>query len=152
MKNMFESYIGKRSTPTRNTVERGAVRKFAEAIGDPHPLFVDEDTGKFSSYRGNIAPPTFPRVFDYGSIEGFHLPNVGLIHGEQSFHYERPLMVGERIQCFTVVKDYYEREGTGGKLGFLVIEDVGEDSRGERIFTSQAIVIITEEVRKRLSK
>jgi hydroxyacyl-ACP dehydratase HTD2-like protein with hotdog domain len=90
-------------------------------------------------------------VFDYGTIEGFHLPNVGLIHGEQSFHYERPLKVGESIQCFTEIKDYYERDGTGGKLGFLVIEDVGEDLRGKRIFTSQAIVIITEEVRKRLS-
>ncbi|QHE61688.1 MaoC family dehydratase [Rossellomorea vietnamensis] len=149
---MFESYIGKRSTSTRNAVERGAVRKFADAIGDPHPFYVDEDAGKSSSYGGNIAPPTFPRVFDYGSIEGFHLPNDGLIHGEQSFHYERPLKVGETIQCYTEIKNYYEREGTGGELGFLVIEDVGEDSRGERIFTSQAIVIITEEVRKRLSK
>ncbi|WP_201715010.1 MaoC family dehydratase N-terminal domain-containing protein [Rossellomorea arthrocnemi] len=148
---MFQSYIGKRSTPVENSVEKGAVRKFAEAIGDPHPIYVDEMAGKHSSYGGNIAPPTFPRVFDYGTIEGFHLPNVGLIHGEQSFHYERPLKVGESIQCFTEIKDYYERDGTGGKLGFLVIEDVGEDLRGKRIFTSQAIVIITEEVRKRLS-
>ncbi|MFI8687232.1 MaoC family dehydratase N-terminal domain-containing protein [Rossellomorea sp. NPDC077527] len=149
---MFESFIGKRSTPIENQVERGAVRKFAEAIGDPHPLYVDDATGKRSRYEGNIAPPTFPRVLGFGSVEGLHLPNVGLIHGEQSFHYVRPLKVGESIQCYTEIKDYYERKGTDGALGFLVIEDVGVDLHGERIFTSQAIVIITEAVRKRLSK
>jgi acyl dehydratase len=147
---MFQSYIGKRSTSVENCVEKGAVRKFAEAIGDLNPIYVDEEAGKRSRYRGNIAPPTFPRVFHYGTIEGFHLPNVGLIHGEQSFHYERPLKVGECIQCYTKIKDYYERKGSGGTLGFLVIEDIGEDSGGKRIFTSEAIVIITEAVRERL--
>ncbi|TMU87386.1 MaoC family dehydratase [Bacillus sp. BHET2] len=149
---MFQAYIGKRSTSVENCVEKGAVRKFAEAIGDPHPIYVDEEVGRRSRHRVNIAPPTFPRVFDYGTIEGFHLPNDGLIHGEQSFHYERPLKVGENIQCYTKIKDYYERNGSDGTLGFLVIEDVGEVPGGERVFTSEAIVIITEEVRKRLSK
>lgn len=149
---MFQSFIGKRSTPIENCVERGAVRKFAEAIGDPHPIYMDKDAGKRSRFGGNIAPPTFPRVLEYGTIEGFHLPNVGLIHGEQSFQYERPLSVGETIHCYTEIKDYYERNGSGGTLGFLVIEDVGEDLHGKRIFTSEAIVIITEAVRKRLSK
>ncbi|KPL60041.1 MaoC family dehydratase N-terminal domain-containing protein [Rossellomorea vietnamensis] len=149
---MFHSYIGRRSTPIKNSVERGAVKKFAEAIGDPHPIYVDEEAGERSRYGGNIAPPTFPRLLDFGTVEGFHLPNVGLIHGEQSFRFERPLMVGESIQCYTEIKDYYERNGTGGTMGFLVIEDVGEDIHGERIFTSQAIIIITGAVRKRLSK
>ncbi|RBP08020.1 MaoC family dehydratase N-terminal domain-containing protein [Rossellomorea aquimaris] len=149
---MFQAYIGKRSPSVENCVEKGAVRKFAEAIGDPHPIYVDEEAGKSSRYRGNIAPPTFPRVLDYGTIEGFHLPNVGLIHGEQTFHYERPLKVGECIQCYTEIKDYYERKGSGGTLGFLVIEDIGEDSGGKRIFASEAIVIITEAVRERLGK
>ncbi|MCA1062807.1 MaoC family dehydratase N-terminal domain-containing protein [Rossellomorea sp. AcN35-11] len=149
---MFQSHIGKRSTSVANDVERGAVRKFAEAIKDPHPLYVDEKAGKRSRYKDNIAPPTFPRVFDYGTIEGFHLPNIGLIHGEQTFHYKRPLKVGERIHCHTEIKDYYERKGSDGTLGFLVIEDIGEDQAGIRIFTAESIVIITEAVRERLGK
>ena len=32
---MFEHLIGKRSNKVINIVERGAVKKFAEAIGDP---------------------------------------------------------------------------------------------------------------------
>lgn len=86
-------------------MERGAVKKFAEAIGDIHPIYFEEETGRNSRFRNNIAPPTFPRTFDYGVIEGLNLPNKGLIHGEQTFHYERPLLVGEEIVCYSEVKN-----------------------------------------------
>ena len=148
---MFKSFVGKRSNGVKNTVERGAVKKFAEAIGDFHPIYLDEEFGKHSRYRQNIAPPTFPRVFDYGKIDGFHLPNVGLIHGEQTFEYKRPLIVGETINCYTEIKDYYEKKGGHGFMGFLVLSDNGEDQEGNLIFTAKSVVIITEEVRKVLT-
>lgn len=145
---MFTEAIGKKSKKVKNSVERGAVKKFAEAIGDEHPIYLDEETGKQSRYKENIAPPTFPRVFDYGKIEDLKLPDKGLIHGEQIYHYERPLIVGEEVLCYTEVKDYYERTGSNGTMGFLVIENGGEDREGNIIFTSSSIVIITEAVRK----
>lgn len=148
---MFKAFIGKRSNSVKNVVERGAVKKFAEAIGDCHPIFVDEEFGKETRYKQNIAPTTFPRVFDYGKIENFHLPNVGLIHGEQIFEYKRPLFVGETIYCYTEIKDYYEKKGGHGFMGFLVLSDNGEDQGGNLVFTAKSIVIITEEVRKVLT-
>jgi acyl dehydratase len=145
---MFKEAIGKKSKRIKNIVERGAVKKFAEAIGDMHPIYVDEETGRQSRYKQNIAPPTFPRVFDYGVIEGLNLPDKGLIHGEQTYHYERPLLVGEEVYCYAEVKDYYEKAGKNGTMGFLVLENGGEDIDGNTIFTSSSVVIITEAVRK----
>jgi acyl dehydratase len=133
-------------------VERGAVKKFAEAIGDLHPIYFDEDTGRLSRYKANIAPPTFPRTFDYGVIEGLNLPPKGLIHGEQTFHYERPLLVGEEVYCFSKVKNYFEKKGNFGEMGFLVIESFGEDVAGKIIFSSTSTVVISEAVRKVLVK
>ena len=145
---MFTESIGKKSNKVKNMVERGAVKKFAESIGDTHPIYLDEETGENSRYKRNIAPPTFPRVFDYGVIDGLNLPNKGLIHGEQTYHYKRPLLVGEEIYCYTVVKDYYEKAGKNGSMGFLVLENNGQDLTGNTIFTSSSVVIITEAVRK----
>ncbi|MFD0050021.1 MaoC family dehydratase N-terminal domain-containing protein [Actinomycetes bacterium NPDC127524] len=145
---MFKECIGRSSNRVKNTVERGAVKKFAEAIGDLHPIYFDEETGINSRFRTNIAPPTFPRVFDYGEIEGIHLPNKGLIHGEQVYHYERPLLAGEEIYCFSTVKDFYEKSGSNGEMGFLVLESYGESKEGSAIFSSKQVVIITEAVRK----
>lgn len=133
-------------------MERGAVKKFAEAIGDLHPIYFDEETGRNSRYQNNIAPPTFPRTFDYGEIEGLNLPNKGLIHGEQTFHYERPLVVGEEILCYSEVKKYFEKKGNFGEMGFLIVENVGEDLAGNTIFSSTSTVVISEAVRKVLTK
>lgn len=145
---MYSEFIGKRSNKVRNTVERGAVKKFAEAIGDLHPIFVDEEAGRKSRFKNNIAPPTFPRVFDYGVFEDLRLPGKGLIHGEQIYHYERPLLVGEEIQCYSEVKSYFEKSGGSGKMAFLSIKQYGEDLNGHLIFSSEQVIIITEAVRK----
>ena len=149
---MLKEQIGKQSDKVKNVVERGAVKKFAEAIGDLHPIFFDEDTGRLSRYKNNIAPPTFPRVFDYGAIEGLNLPNKGLIHGEQTFHYVRPLLVGEEVYCYSIVKKYFEKKGNFGQMGFLVLESFGEDSKGTTIFSSTSTIVISEAVRKVLNR
>lgn len=148
---MFAEHVGKCSKKVKNIVERGAVKKFAEAIGDLHPIYWDEETGKNSRYQTNIAPPTFPRVFDYGVIEGLNLPAKGLIHGEQYFHYNRPLFVGEELFCYSKVESYDEKQSSMGKIGRLVITSYGEDASGNVIFTSTSTIIITEAVKKGMS-
>ncbi|MEY2194542.1 MaoC family dehydratase N-terminal domain-containing protein [Neobacillus sp. BF23-41] len=149
---MFKDQIGKQSNKVKNDIERGAVKKFAEAIGDLHPIYFDEETGRNSRNKANIAPPTFPRTFDYGVIEGLNLPNKGLIHGEQTFHYKRPLRVGETIYCYTKVKSYFEKKGKFGEMGFLVVENYGEDLSGALIFSSSSTIVISEAVRKVLAR
>lgn len=145
---MLKNTIGKRSATVKNTVEKGAVKKFAEAIGDLSPIYVDEAFGKHSRFGRNIAPPTFPVTFEFEAIDELKLPSKGLIHGEQSFHYKRPLFVGEDVNCFAEVKDYYEKTGSFGKMGFLVISRSGLATDGELIFTEERVIIINEEVRK----
>ncbi|MBD8038462.1 MaoC family dehydratase N-terminal domain-containing protein [Solibacillus sp. A46] len=145
---MFKEAIGTRSTVIKNTVERGAVKKFAEAINDLAPIYYDEEAGKNSRYKRNIAPPTFPVTLDFGTIPNLKLPAKGLIHGEQIFHYERPIFVGEELYCSTEVKDYYEKTGSNGRMGFLVIRREGLDIDQNLIFSEDRILIINEAVRK----
>jgi acyl dehydratase len=145
---MYKEYIGKRSISVANIVERAAVRNFAIALGDSHPIYTDEDFASQTIYKKNIAPPTFPRTFVYGSIDGMQLPSSGLIHGEQEFHYKRPLLVGEKIYCYIRVEDYFEKKAKSGTLSFLVTVSVGEDLNGVTVFTSKSVVIITEAVKK----
>lgn len=145
---MFENMIGKRSEKVLNAVEGGAVKKFAEAIGDAHPIYLDRGYAEGTTYGKNIAPPTFPTVFEYGKIEGLELQRAGLIHGEQQYRYERPLFVGEELRCWLEVEDYREKQGSVGKLGFLAIKSSGESPSGDPIFSSTQVIVITETVRK----
>ena len=129
---LYESSVGRSSQPVKNLVERGAVRRFAEAIADPSPLYTDEERARESCHGRLLAPPTFPRTFDYGRVEGLELPAAGLILGEFRIAYERPLFVGDEIFCSMRLKDSYDKRGRRGLLGFLVFERTGESPEGER--------------------
>lgn len=142
----FEEHVGARSEPVRNTVERGAVRKFAEAIGDLNPLYLDEEAAARSRWGRLIAPPTFPRVFDFGEIDEIELPEAGVIHGEQTYHYARPLFVGEDLRCYTVFEETYEKKGRAGRMRFVVLKRVAEDEEGEQVMTTRDVYILTEAV------
>jgi acyl dehydratase len=148
---MFRDKIGARSAPVRNWVERGAVRKFADSIGDPNPLYRDEAAAARSRWGRPIAPPTFPRVFEYGEIDGIRLPPVGVIHGEQEYQYERPLFVGEEVVCTTVLGNAYEKQGRSGPMTFLVFERIGETPAGERIFVATETYVLTETVMRSMA-
>ena len=145
---MFAQAVGNCSNRVLNIVNREKVIQFARAIGDEHPIYVDAETGKKSRYGENIVPPTYPRVFNYGNIEGLKLPSKGLIHGEQIYHYKRPLIVGEEVYCYAKVLDYKERLGSNGKMGIIRIENIGEDQDGAVIFSSTIVIIINEAVQK----
>ncbi len=141
---MWDQFIGRRSPVVTNTVERGAVRKFAQAIGDDNPLFKDEEAARVSRHGRLLAPPTFPVTFEYAPIEGFNLPGAGLIHGQQGFSYQRPLYVGEDVSCYVTLDSANERNGALGKMTFLILTSVGEDAEGKEIFRSSSTIIVTE--------
>ena len=151
---MYWDSIGKRSDYVKNVIERGAVKKFAEAIGNLHPIFIDEDFGRKSRFGTNIAPPTFPRTFNFGEVEGLYLPDnlKGVIHGSHAYDYKQPLLVGQEVLCYTVVKNYFEKQGKLGKMGFLILEEAAMDLDGTQIFTSECNYIISETVREQVTQ
>lgn len=133
----------------KNKVDRDRVKQFAEAIGDISEVYVDQNRLTTLTPNQTIAPPTFPIVLNYGEVEGLIFPN-GIIHGEQSFTYHRPLLVGEDVYCSFKVDSYTEKRGSTGRLGFLVLSDQGLDTNGHIIFSSKRLNIITEAVKKEM--
>src|SRR4030042_3409579 len=51
--------IGKVDPPHLREVERGAIRRYAESVGDDNPLYNDEEYAKKTKYGGIISPPGF---------------------------------------------------------------------------------------------
>ena len=136
--------IGRSSPPTLNEVEKGAIRRFAEAIGDYNPIYYDEEYARASGYPTIVAPPTFPASF-HSSADLRELLGVGiksLLHAEQSFEYERPIFAGDRIFVATRVADVLERTGPAGKMDVAVIEDEGRDAEGNLVFRARRTLIV----------
>ncbi|RIV22055.1 MaoC family dehydratase [Alicyclobacillaceae bacterium I2511] len=140
----FSAFMGQSSSPVRNEVEKGAIRRFAEALGDPNPLYRDEVYARSMGYASVPAPPTFSRTFDYGTIAGFTLPEEGLIHGDQSFTYYAPIVAGDVLYCSSQLLQVKERKGSLGKMVFLVLEQSVRDGQGQLRLQEQMTVIYTE--------
>jgi acyl dehydratase len=136
--------IGRSSPPTLNEVEKGAIRRFAEALGDYNPIYYDEEYARASGYPTVVAPPTFPASF-HSAADLRELLGVGiksLLHAEQGFEYERPILAGDRIYVSTKVADVLEKPGPAGRMDVAVIEDEGRDEEGNLVFRARRTLVV----------
>ncbi len=138
------SLIGRESEPAVHEVEKGAIRRFAEALGDPNPLYVDEAAARAAGYPALVAPATFAVALT--SNERFrHSLDLGtrsILHSEQQFEYARPIVAGDRITVRSKVADVQERAGASGPMDVIVIEDEGRDDAGALVFRTRATLIL----------
>jgi acyl dehydratase len=123
--------IGRESEVVLFEVERGAIRKFAEAVQDQTP----------ECLRGEVAPPTFPTTFRI-TIPGLTFDLARVLHGAQEYRYERPLRAGDRVRCRVRVADVYRRQGRLGEMTFLILVMEGRDESGTSVFTGTTTAIL----------
>jgi len=123
--------IGRESEVVLFELERGAIRKFAEAVQDQTP----------ECLRGDVAPPTFPTTFRI-TIPGLTYDLARVLHGAQEYRYERPLRAGDRVRCRVRVADVYQRKGRLGEMTFLILVMEGRDESGTSVFTGTTTAIL----------
>jgi acyl dehydratase len=154
--------VGRPAGRARVRVERGPVANFARAVHDDDPAYHDPAGAEAAGLPGIPAPPTFPFAMEHwgrfaeeqpepeddhvnaiGEVMGPLLAGGGIIlHGEQSFEYERPVLVGDVLDGRTTVVDVYEKESKGRRMTFLVLETVWSDaSTGGTVATSRMNLI-----------
>jgi acyl dehydratase len=126
-----KSLIGNASEPQVFEVERGAIRRFADAIGDPEP----------AHRAGDVAPPTFPTSFRV-PVPGLNVDPSHFLHGGEEYQYERPLRPGDSITCVRRVMDVFERKGRMGPMAFVISELEGRDAHGEAVFRGRSTLIV----------
>jgi len=98
-------------------VSRAKIKEFADAIGDANPIYHDPEAARAAGHPDVIAPPTFLTIVNLGAINAIVTdPELGLdygrmVHGDQSFAYERPIHAGDVLAVTTTVADVMNRAG-----------------------------------------
>ena len=108
-------YLGRTYPPSPPyEVSRVKIAEFADAIGDPSPLYRDRDAARAAGHPDVIAPPTFPVVISMAAgARAIADPGLGLnyamvVHGEQRFEYSRPLRAGDVVTAEVTISDIRE--------------------------------------------
>ncbi len=98
-------------------VSRLKIMEYAQAIGDPNPVYRDLDAARQAGYPDVIAPPTFAVVVALpASIAAVRdtVPGTGhpvIVHVEQRFEYARPIRAGDVLHAEAAVIGIRELRG-----------------------------------------
>ena len=141
--NKLKPMIGKSTRPAIFEIEKGQVRRFANAIGEDNPIHTDEKAAKAAGYSALVAPPTFAAAL--GALDPL-IAEVGLdsqatMHAEEEYEYFRPIFVGDVLSVVHRIADVYDKHAPNGRLIFLVVETRGNDKRGRAVFKGRRVLV-----------
>jgi len=139
----FAAAVGRTSHPVSYLVEAGHVRRFADAIGDPSPIYRELAAAQAAGHPRIPAPPTFATALrSLDPREGLDIDWTKLLHGEQEFSYQRPLYCGDRVSVIGRISEAYVKEGKAGPMDMMVIETQATDEQGAPVYSARALIVI----------
>ena len=132
------------------------IRRWAQGMQNPHPLYYDEDYAKESAFGGIVAPQSFvvccsdshgaaPSI--QGRIEGTHM-----LFGGDEWWFERRVKPGDRVTQERTLFDYTVKETKfAGPTMFARGDTIYTNQRGERVAKQRCTSIRyrADEARKR---
>jgi acyl dehydratase len=135
-------------------VGKASIRRFAVAIGDDNPLYLDEEYAKKSKYGGIIAPPTF--VCETGQFYSDELLEDGMsqdmqdlapsikamaIRGGNEYEFFHPLRPEDVITARSKIIDIYEKTAKTGRLLFIIRQWTYANHKNKVIATNKETMI-----------
>jgi len=139
------SVLGVESAPIHYDVEKGAIRKFAEAIGDEDPIYYDAKAAQDAGLKTIVAPPTFLCTF-----RAQELPDLKIafgrvrLNGGNAYEYYQPIYAGDTVTVTAKYADVAERTGRTGKMVFVSTELTFRNQHGEVVAKGRHTGIMRE--------
>jgi hypothetical protein len=154
----WAAHIGEWWVPWVNQVERPWITAFADAVGDPNPLFRDEGYAAETIRGGIVSPPTFVEPMDCEwrrfeleaepFVSGPRPPReegqprtIGGSDGYCDYNWYADIHPGDVMSAYTRWTEPYEKTGRSGKLHFTTRESVIENQHGQIVSTSKRATV-----------
>lgn len=139
----LKKHIGKVDPPHVREVEKGAIRRYADAVGNDNPLYYDEEYASKSRYGGIIAPPGFfgwsaKTVASSEAIVGLMTDMInagyaGILDGGISYEFYHPVRAGDTLVASPKVKDVTAKEGRTGTMMICQFETTYLNQNGDLV-------------------
>lgn len=140
----LESQVGVEWPPLVYEVEKGMIRRFAQAVGDPNPLWQDEGYARKTGYGGVIAPPNFILTLGFNQLQQVLAlgSSVTVLHGSTELECYQPVRPGDAITVTTRIKNVRERQSKMGRTVFITLDMVYKNQKQEVVAGCRQMAII----------
>jgi len=144
------SLIGKEFPVCTVTVTAEDIRKFAEAVDDLNPVYLDIDAARAAGYPNVIAPPLFCMQMRGGLMrpEVPIEPGYASLHAGQDIEFTDEIYAGQTYTITAKVAEAYEKTGRSGPLGMIVREIAIKDATGRMVATLRERQIVRSAEKK----
>lgn len=142
-----QSAVGHRFTPVTAHVEPGRLRYFFETLGESNPVYRDAAAAKAAGYKGIPIPPTYlfclemldnEKPFEFLTSLDIDLGKV--LHGEQSFTYHAPVVVGDTLTFSPRVTGVTDKKG--GAMTLIVVETAVTNQDGVHVADTARTIVV----------
>lgn len=128
------AHVGSSRDSEEFRVNSYRLAQFAAALGDTNPR----------TSKGEVAPPTFAHIPVMQSMMEvlWGVDKSFYIHGEQDFHFKRPIVPGQRLKTVTTLQSmrnsgagavFVVRSDTNDQDGPVVTQYAGVIARGQKL-------------------
>lgn len=92
-------------------VTEDLIRHYADAIGDPNPVWRDPNYAAGTTWGGIIAPPTFESCISFGSSFGgrMRVPGVHRLAAGNKHEYNQPFRPGDEFHIYDTYMGFEEK-------------------------------------------
>ncbi len=124
-------------------VSRVKIAEFADAIGDPNPVYRDQAAAQAAGHADVIAPPTFAIVISSAAARSvitdreLGLNYAMVVHGEQRFEYARPVRAGDVVTAQATITDIR----SAGRNTLLTTRTEIRTLEGEHVCTATSTLV-----------
>jgi len=137
-------YLGRTFAPTEPyEVSRVKIAEFADAIGDPNPVYRDRAAAQAAGHSDVVAPPTFAIVISMASSgravmdPGLGINYAMVVHGEQRFEYSRQIQAGDLLSAQVTITDIKQ----AGRNVLLTTQTDIRTVDGEHVCTAHSTLV-----------
>jgi acyl dehydratase len=125
------------------TVTAESIKEFADAIGDPNPVYRDDTAAKAAGQPAVIAPPTYLTKLNFLYAPAMIAdPALGLnyamvVHGDQEYSFVRPVRAGDVLVGKPRIGDIFAK----GRNEFMITEASIETTSGEKVAIARSTIV-----------
>lgn len=154
----IRAWVGREGPVVTAEVTQRDIERYAYAVNNHSPLFLDEDTATASPFGGLIAPFLFYSIPFIQPLRHDELQEDGLpgedtelkppiplprdLFGGQEVEYVRPIRPGDVLTRRSRISSIEERRGRSGPLVFVETELTYYDTGGELVLTVRSTTIL----------
>ncbi|WP_315834298.1 MaoC family dehydratase N-terminal domain-containing protein [Bradyrhizobium prioriisuperbiae] len=146
-----QSAVGRTFTPVTARVEPGRLRYFFNTLGETSPVYREEGAARAEGFAAIPVPPTYlfclemmdnDKPFEFLKMLDIDLARV--LHGEQSFIYHAPIVVGDTLTFRSRVVSVTDKKG--GAMTLIVVQTAVSNQHGAHVADTARTIAVRNEV------